>query len=186
MFFPKNELGKTKNMRKTKKKTTDESSIKAALTEIGGEKAYDLYKVLKGKENVDEFLIANKLQISINQLRNLIYKFEQHNLITSTRKKDRKKGWYIYFFTQNEKQIEELVAKLRNEKIKDLQRQLDKEAAHEFYRCPNKCMRLTTENAMENSFMCLECGNLLELESQEKNLTRIKKAIKELETKKES
>jgi transcription initiation factor IIE alpha subunit len=47
-------------------------------------------------------------------------------------------------------------------------------------------MRLTTENAMENSFMCLECGNLLELESQEKNLTRIKKAIKELETKKES
>ncbi len=158
-----------------------EANINETLTEIAGKEGYELYKTLKGKENVDEFAIANKIKISINQLRNVIYKFEQYNLITSTRKKDRKKGWYIYFFTLNPKRTEELVVKLKKDKIKNLENQLKRETSHEFYRCPNKCMRLTIENAMENNFMCVECGNLLELEDQEKNVSRLKKSIKDLE-----
>ena len=42
-------------------------------------------------------------------------------------------------------------------------------------------MRLTIENAMEHQFMCAECGSLLEPEDKEKNITKIKKGIKELE-----
>ena len=78
------------------------------IVEISGKEALPVYKLLKGKDNVNEFIIANKLKISINQIRNILYKFEQYNLVSSSRKKDRKKGWYIYFFTFNQKQAEEV------------------------------------------------------------------------------
>ncbi|MBS3152767.1 hypothetical protein J4230_05140 [Candidatus Woesearchaeota archaeon] len=155
--------------------------VEEAIIEIAGREGVMVYKVLKDKENVNEFLIAEKLKLTINQIRNIIYKFEQYNLITSTRKKDRKKGWYIYFFTLNKKQIEDLVLQLKKKKINILKKQLEREGAHDFYSCPNKCMRLTIENAMEHQFMCAECGSLLEPEDKEKNITKIKKGIKELE-----
>ncbi|MBS3167664.1 hypothetical protein J4216_00890 [Candidatus Woesearchaeota archaeon] len=164
----------------TKKKNIKESSIQDALFEIGGELAYKLYKVLKGKENVDELIIADKLKISLNSLRNLIYKFDQYNLLSSTRKKDRKKGWYIYYFTLNQRYIEDLIVKLKDEKIKKLEKKLEREELHEFYKCVNKCIRMNIENAMETNFMCPECGSLLELEDQEKNIIKLKKSIEEL------
>ena len=118
MAIKKKEL--VKKVKDAEKPTEDQ--IKETLLEIGGEFSYELYKILKGKENVDEFDIAEKIKISINQLRNLIYKFEQYNLISSTRKKDRKKGWYIYFFTLNQRQVEDMVKKIKSDKIKKLEK----------------------------------------------------------------
>ncbi len=158
-----------------------QKSIEDAIGEIAGKEGILVYKILKDKENVNEFIIAEKLKLTINQIRNIIYKFEQYNLINSTRKKDRKKGWYIYFFTLNKKQVEDLVLQLKKNKIGILKKQLDRESANEFYTCPNKCMRLTIENAMERQFMCSECGTLLEPEDKEKNVSRVKKFIKDLE-----
>ena len=151
--------------------------IDETLTEIGGPEALGIYKILKNKENVNEFEIAEKLKLTINQIRNIIYKFEQHNLVSSNRKKDRKKGWYIYFFTFNKKEAENLVIKLKSEKINKLKKQLSRETSHEYYACPNQCMRVTIENAMENGFMCLECNNLLQPEKREKNITKLKKDL---------
>ena len=74
-----------------------QSNIESTIQEIAGKEGIAVYKLLKNKENVNEFSIAEKLDMTINQIRNLIYKFEKYNLIGSTRKKDRKKGWYIYF-----------------------------------------------------------------------------------------
>ncbi|HLC58476.1 MAG TPA: hypothetical protein VJI68_01310 [Candidatus Nanoarchaeia archaeon] len=176
MAIKKKEL--VKKVKDAEKPTEDQ--IKETLLEIGGEFSYELYKILKGKENVDEFDIAEKIKISINQLRNLIYKFEQYNLISSTRKKDRKKGWYIYFFTLNQRQVEDMVKKIKSDKIKKLEKQLERETNFQFYRCPNKCIRIPTENAMENNFLCVECGSLLEHEDQEKIVSKIKRSIKDL------
>ncbi len=174
-------LNKMKEKKIQKTKEPLEKDIENVLTEIGSKEAYEVYKILKDKENVNEFIIAEKLKLTINQLRNIIYKFEQYNLITFTRKKDRKKGWYIYFFTLNKKQIEETVLKVRQNKMNILQKQLERETTNEFYKCINKCMRLTIENAMEHNFMCSECGNLLEIESKEKNISKIKKNMEDLE-----
>ena len=158
-----------------------QKAIEEAIGEIAGKEGIMVYKTLKDKENVNEFLIAEKLKLTINQIRNIIYKFEQYNLISSIRKKDRKKGWYIYFFTLNNKQTNELVIQLKKNKTGILKKQLERESAHEFYSCPNKCIRLTIENAMEHQFMCSECGSLLEPEDKEKNINKVKKFIKEIE-----
>ncbi len=155
--------------------------IEDTIFEIASKEGVLAYKILKDKENVNEFTIAEKLKLTINQIRNIIYKFEQYNLINSTRKKDRKKGWYIYFFTLNKKQIEDTVLQLKQNKINILKKQFDREDSNNFYTCPNKCMRLTIENAMEHQFMCAECGTLLEPEDKDKNVAKIKKIVKDLE-----
>ena len=158
-----------------------QKAIEEMIMEIAGKDAAPIYKLLRNKKNVNEFDIANKLKLTINQIRNIIYKFEQYNLVSSHRKKDRKKGWYIYFFTFNNKQAEETVITIKKRKIEILKKQLDRESMHDFYMCTNKCVRLTIENAMEQNFMCNECNSLLVPEDKEKNVSRVNKQIKEIE-----
>lgn len=155
--------------------------IEDMVLETAGKDGFAVYKILKNKQNVNEFHIAEKLKLTINQIRNIIYKFEQYNLVSSTRKKDRKKGWYIYFFTLSEKEAEKTAVQLKKNKIEQLKKQLNRESSHEFYSCPNKCIRTNVENAIENNFMCLECNSLLQPEEKEKNITKIERQIKELE-----
>lgn len=166
-------------MNQSKKFT--EKAIEDMILEIAGKDGLSVYNILKNKQNVNEFDIANKLKLTINQIRNLIYKFEQYNLVTSIRKKDRKKGWYIYFFTFNEKEAEKSSIILKKNKIEQLKKKLNRESSHEFYACPNKCIRITIENAIENNFTCMECNNLLQPEEREKNTIKIAKEIKVIE-----
>src|SRR3989344_9148399 len=119
--------------------------VEETIEEIAGKEGISVYKLLKGKDNVNEFIIAQKLKLTINQIRNIIYKFEHYNLISSSRKKDRKKGWYIYFFTFNDRQADEVVVQLFKDKINLLQKQLEREKNHQFYTCPNRSVRLTIE-----------------------------------------
>ena len=37
------------------------------------------------------------MNIEINQTRNILYRLTEHGIVSSTRKKDAKKGWYTYF-----------------------------------------------------------------------------------------
>ena len=158
-------------------------NIEETFEEIAGPEGVQVYRLLKNKEDVNEFNIAEKLKITINQLRNIIYKFEKYNLLTSIRKKDRKKGWYIYFFTLNPKQIDDTVVQLVKDKMSIIEKQLDREKAHQFYLCPNRCVRQTIENAMENQFMCHECGSLLDAENNDKTINKMQKRIEELNIK---
>jgi len=154
--------------------------IEDMIFNISGNEGLAIYRILKNKQNINEFDIAAKLKLTINQIRNLIYKFEKYNLVSSTRKKDRKKGWYIYFFTFNEKEAEKVVLKLKEQRIKKLENLFELETAHEFYACPNQCIRMTLENAMENNFMCHECNSLLQPEKKDKNTAKVKKDLEML------
>ncbi len=157
-------------------------TVEEMILEIAGKEAVPVYRTLRGKENVNEFTIAGKVKLTINQIRNIIYKFEQHNLVSSTRKKDRKKGWYIYFFTFNDRHADYVVIDIMTSKINILEKQLEREKGHQFYTCPNKCVRLTIENAMENQFLCHECGSLLAADNNDKTISKINKKIEELKS----
>ncbi len=159
-----------------------QKQIEDMIVSIASKEALPVYKVLKDKENVNEFLIAEKLKISINQLRNIFYAMDSYNLLNSTRKKDRKKGWYIYFWTFNKEQAAKVVVQLKRDQMKKLQVQLDREKQHQFYICTNDRTRATIENAMENSFLCGECGNLLMPDDNGKSIKRISKEIEEIHT----
>ena len=72
--------------------------VTEAISTVIGKQGEEIIKFLDPEKYVNEFLIAKKLDININQTRNLLYKLSEHSLVSSTRKKDKKKGWYTYFW----------------------------------------------------------------------------------------
>ena len=65
---------------------------------VAGKQAEELADLLDSKKHVNEFVIAKKLDITINQTRNILYKISNYGLVSFIRKKDKRKGWYTYFW----------------------------------------------------------------------------------------
>ena len=61
------------------------------VASIAGKPASEVVNILFGKKNINEFIIAKKLKLTINQTRNILYKLSDAGLVGSTRKKDRRK-----------------------------------------------------------------------------------------------
>jgi len=157
-----------------------EKHMEESIKQIAGIEALPIYNALKGKENVNEFALVEELQLNINQIRNILYKLDNHGLLESKRKKDRKKGWYIYFWTLKSDKLKQLVIKLKKDRLHFLQRKLKEEQTNNYYFCPNNCMRVDSEQALEQGYMCEECGNLMAPEDSQKLKNRIIKEINEI------
>ncbi|VVB83256.1 Transcription factor E [uncultured archaeon] len=68
------------------------------VVSIAGKQAEEIVKLLDGEKYVNEFIIAKKLNLTINQTRNILYKISDEGLVSFIRKKDKRKGWYTYFW----------------------------------------------------------------------------------------
>jgi len=69
--------------------------LKEVVAIVAGKQAEEIADILDSKKHVNEFLIAKKLGITINQTRNILYKLSDFGLVSFIRKKDKRKGWYI-------------------------------------------------------------------------------------------
>ncbi len=145
--------------------------------EVVGDEAVRLVDFIKGKKNVSEFKIADKLNITVNQVRNILYGLNSRNLVTFTRKKDKKKGWYIYYWTFDEKRARDTIIDLKEKRIENLKKLLEKEDSNIYYICPNDDTRMNAENALEHQFKCPECGQIL---VQDNNIVKIDKIRQEI------
>jgi transcription factor E len=147
---------------------------------VCGSNGISILKLLEGKENVSEFILAENLDMNINELRTLLYKLTEHNLITSIRKKDKQKGWYVYYWTFNFRHARDLLIRFKEEKLKDLNNKINNKEVPK-YVCPNGCISIDLENAMEIEFKCPECNSLLKLKEVKYNEEILKKKISEIE-----
>lgn len=152
--------------------------------EVGGEPAVKIVEFLRNKKNISEFIIADKTKLDMQTTRSVLYKLNGTNVATYIRKKDRKKGWYISYWTFNRKGVKDLIVKLKKQKIAKLKERLEKEEQNKgnFYICSQACARLDFEQATEFDFKCPECGNLLNQQDNSKTIENIKGKIKELES----
>ena len=151
------------------------------ILEIAGKEVVSLVNLIKNKSNVSEFKLAGKLKLSVNQVRNMLYKLNSFNLVDFTRQKDKTKGWYIYFWTFNLKLAKELAVSMKNNKINILKKRLEKESTDLFFTCPSGCVRFDSVNVMEYQFKCPECGKMLVKEDNKKNIEKIQKEINLIE-----
>ncbi len=155
--------------------------------QIGGELAVQIVEfLLENGENTSEFLIAEKLEIPINAVRKTLYMLQDVNLVNSMRKKDKKKGWYIYYWTFDEIQARTLVVKMKEERINNLKKRLDIEQNSNYYTCKKQCLRLTLERALENNFTCIECEKVLQEVDNSKKVKLILEELEFLETQEET
>jgi transcription initiation factor TFIIE subunit alpha len=110
----------------------------------------------------------------------MLYLLHNHNLVGFTRKKDKQKGWYIYYWTLLPESITFLYLKKKKEMVEQLKQKLDEEGKELFFVCPNNCARLNFDQAMDFEFHCPECGELLSQDASQKT-EEIKKKIDQIE-----
>jgi len=147
---------------------------------VVGKQGAEIVSILEGKKNVNEFLIAKKLKLTINQTRNILYKLSDAGLVSFTRKKDKRKGWYTYFWTLNsEKALELLQANVKGE-IDNLKNQLKNREQKRYYVCNTCKTEVSEETALLHSFMCAECGEVYSLQTDKKIINDLNSRINKL------
>ena len=156
-----------------------DSLIKEVLIETLGIESHQLVPLLKGKGSINEFKLAEKLNISVNQIRNMLYSLESKDLVGFTRKKDKKKGWYVYYWSLNMQRIKDLIINHNKKKLEQYQNQLRLEKDNKYFICPNKCSRMNLENALEMDFSCPECESVLTEQDSSVIIKKIEKSIEE-------
>jgi len=159
----------------------DNKIIESVVSEVAGEDVVPLVRYLKNKKNISEFKIADAIDREINETRNMLYRLYDTNLVGFIRKKDKKKGWYIYYWTFNLKRIKDLFWDLKKKKVVALRERLKREYSTDFFTCEKKCIRLSFEQATDFEYKCPECGDLMNQEENKEIIEKINKDIGELE-----
>jgi len=144
------------------------------VSEFFGKQSRELASFLFEKKNVNEFLIAKKLKLTPNQARNILYKFSHLGIVYFTRKKDKRKGWYTYFWTLDTEKTLEYIKKGLEQEFLELKNRASIRESQRFYICPICKTEVNEENALLHNFICPECGSVYELSSAEKLLNEIK------------
>jgi len=138
--------------------------IKRVVENTAGPEAIKIVDLLYNKKDINEFLIAKKLGLTINQTRNLLYRLSHLGILTSIRKKDKRKGWYIYFWTFNIMKSLEVLEQTWNNEIINLKNDLAKKQTQRFYKCKLCGREVNEENALITNFTCSECGEVYGLQ----------------------
>ena len=150
------------------------------IKEIAGEETVPLVHYLYDKKHISEFKLADNLDITVNQVRNLLYRLDEHNLVSFIRKKDKIKGWYEYYWTINLVKARLLIIDMKREKMSRLRKILKEEREQDYYYCPGKCLRMSGEEALEYQFTCRECDEVLQQEDTELRKKEMNEQMKKL------
>jgi transcription factor E len=158
--------------------------LKSIVENLINKQSVPIIDLLIGKKHVNEFLIAKKLGLTINQTRNILYKLSDYGLVSFIRKKDRRKGWYIYFWTLNIYQSLNLLEQNLKKELENLENQMRDRKERRYYFCKTCSIEVSEEIALLNNFACSECEQIYELsdnkemiQALEKSIARLKKEI---------
>jgi len=147
--------------KETRPSLLDEEMIKVANF-LGGEEAVTVVKTLaKLREATDE-AIATESGIRVNNVRKVLYSLYGHALVTCTRVRDEKTGWYIFYWRLQPDQLDAFIRSRKKRTLEKLKSRLTYESSHSFFVC-KACagVRVTFEEAMESAFRCTNCGKQL-------------------------
>lgn len=150
---------------------------------VAGKNTAPIVDLLFNKKNVNEFIIAKKLGLTINQIRNILYKLSDEGLVSFVRKKDKKKGWYTYFWTFNPDKALELLQRNVIKEIEQLGNQQKSREVKRFYFCKSCNIEVSEETALLNEFTCPECGEIYELNDNKKAINDLNSSINKLNRK---
>jgi len=161
-----------------------EKFLNEYISIVAGGGADKIVAILFKKKNVNEFLIAKKLNMTINQTRNILYKLADHGLVYFMRKKDLKSGgWYTYFWTLDDYKC---LVSYRNSILKEIGQQegaLQSRKTKQYYICKTCGIEVMEEQALLHDFTCVECGQVYSLKDPLESIKEFEKSSQKLRDK---
>jgi transcription factor E len=155
--------------------------LKKIVEKTAGLPAVRIVDLLFDKKDINEFLIAKKLELTINQTRNLLYRLSHLGILSSIRKKDKRKGWYIYFWTFNVLRSLEVLEESLVQEINLLKQELATRQQKRSYKCKICGREVNEEVALLSNFLCHECGEVFELADNRQAIEDVLKSIAKIE-----
>ena len=149
--------------------------LKDAIISVAGKNAEDVINYIDTKNYINEFLIAKKLGITINQLRNILYKLSDEGIVSSVRKKDKRKGWYTYFWKVEALRTLDFLKEILEKRVNQTIHQIDSRERRNFYVCETCNIEFNEENALLQEFTCSECGEVFAIKDNTRLLKELRK-----------
>ena len=131
------------------------------VRELIGNEAVSIVSTLGKKPEATDEEIATKLEIKLNIVRKILYKLYDYHLAVFRRIRDKRTGWFVYFWKLMPERISDLINNKKKLVLQKLKERLNYEKEHVFYQCNNSCPRFTFEDAVEVSFNCPKCSTSL-------------------------
>ena len=157
--------------------------INEVIIYVAGKSAEEITKILSPKKYINEFLIAKKIHLTINQTRNILYKLSDSGLVSSIRKKDKKKGWYTYFWKIEALKSLEFLNHVSLKQIEQINSQINSRESKQFYICDRCNIELAEEKALLQDFICTECGEVFKIKDNSKFLRDFKRNLEKIKNK---
>lgn len=149
---------------------------------FGGEEAVTVVKTLKRLDEGTDEAISNESAVRLNTVRKILYRLYDHGIVSCTRLRDEKTGWYIFYWKLQTDQLDAFIRSRKRRVLDKLKLRLDFERNHSFFVC-KKCqdVRITFEEAMESSFRCPKCGGQLESSDNSQVIEVLEDKIKQIQ-----
>ena len=157
-----------------------EKFLREAVVVVVGKQFEKTADLLDSKKYINEFIIAKKIDVTINQTRNILYKLSDYGLVSSIRKKDKRKGWYTYFWRIEVIKCLEFLKEIVEKKMEQVNHQIKNRETKQFYSCEKCNIEFNEENALLHNFTCSECGSIFTAKDNSKILKEAKKEIDKL------
>ncbi len=157
--------------------------LQEIVVSIVGKSAEEIVELLNTPKYVNEFVLAKKLDITINQTRNILYKISDYGLVSSVRKKDKKKGWYTYYWKFEILKCLEFLKSILLEKKEELENEVRLRNSQIFYVCKCCGLEYGGDKALLMDFTCDECGEIFTVKDNSKLLRDLKREILKIEEK---
>lgn len=149
--------------------------------ELVSDDAAQVVECLYNNPGYSEFDISEKIGFAVSQIRSVLYELKAKNLIDYDRRKDKEKGWYLYYWKVLPQNFETVYLNEKKKQLDNFKERLESEETSMFYICPNFCKRLSFEDSLENNFTCPVCGALMNEENKGRKVEILKRNIKEHE-----
>jgi transcription factor E len=160
-----------------------EKFLKEVVVLVLGKQAEELAELLHSKKHINEFNIAKKLNLTINQTRNLLYRISDYGLVSSVRKKDKKKGWYTYFWKFDVLKCLEFLKKGLLIQREELELQINKRKNKAHYYCEGCKVEFDEDQALLMDFTCNECGEVFSVKEDTELVKSLEKEYDKLNEK---
>lgn len=157
--------------------------LKEVVSIAVGKSVEDIAELLNSQKYVNEFTIAKKLGITINQTRNILYKISDHSLVIHERQKDKKKGWYTYYWKFDVLKCLEFLKEKVLESREKFETQILRREEKQYYVCESCNLEHSEDEALLMEFTCDECGELLTLKDNSVLLKGLKKNLEKIDEK---
>jgi len=156
-------------------------TLKQVLKDFGNQEAIKIAKILIeiDDDEITDERIAELTKIKLNIVRKILYILNENKLTMFKRVRDKRSGWFVYYWNENFDNLPNLLQERRNDVIEKLEIRMKFEEQNYFFRCNNGCKnRYIFIDAMEHNFRCPECsGGFLEEDRNAEKITHLKDTV---------